>query len=457
MSTTETDPTDTGSYQFLEGNFAPVDDEVTLTELPVTGAIPTALAGRYLRNGPNPRHADPANHHWFVGDGMLHGLRLRDGGAEWYRNRWVRTPSISEQLGEGRVPVSETALGAGPANTNVVHHAGSIWALCELFNPFEITADLDTVRSTDLGGLRAGMTAHPKFDPDTGELHVMAYSFEAPFLRYHVVDRDGAVVRTDEVVVAGPVMVHDMALTQRYAVAFDLPVVFSMDAVLAGSTIPYLWDREYTPRVGLVPRAGTSDDTIWVELDEACFVYHPLNAYDDGDAVVIDLAVHPRAFDDPVHGDPAQGRPTLQRWTITPSSFRRDVIDERPQEFPRADERLATKKHRYGYAVGASIEAMGGATDEPTSLIKNDVVAGTSTVREFGAGRVPGEFVFVPASETAAEDEGWLLGYVADHTTDTAALEILDATDLSTVARVDVPVRIPVGFHGNWIPDRALS
>src|SRR5262249_30649466 len=161
-----------------------------------------------------------------------------------------------------------------------VHHAGSIWALCELFNPFEISPDLETVRSSNLGGLPAGMNAHPKFDPATGDLHVMAYSFEAPYLRYHVVDPDGRVTRSDEVDVAGPVMVHDMALTERYAVAFDLPVVFSMEAAMAGRTLPYLWDPGYTPRVGLVPRAGTSDDTIWVDLDEACFVYHPLNAYD---------------------------------------------------------------------------------------------------------------------------------------------------------------------------------
>jgi carotenoid cleavage dioxygenase len=454
--------TATDTYRFLEGNFAPVTEEVTLTDLPVDGSIPAALQGRYLRNGPNPVGADPAHHHWFVGDGMLHGIRLRDGRAEWYRNRWVRTPSISERLDEPPVPVDLTALGAGPANTNVVHHAGSIWALCELFEPFELSPDLDTVRSSNFGGLPAGMTAHPKFDPDTGDLHVMAYNFEAPYLRYHVIDPSGRITRADEVAVAGPVMVHDMGLTERYAIAFDLPVVFSMEAAIAGNTLPYLWDREYTPRVGLVPRAGAAADTIWVDLDEACFVYHPLNAYDDGDSVVIDLVVHPRAFDDPVHGDPAQGTPSLQRWTIGTAdrSFRREIIDDRGQEFPRADERLATKRHRYGYAVGADLDAMGaGTTDEGTSLFKHDVVAGTSTVHEFGAGRVPSEFVFVPASDGAGEDEGWLVGYVSDHTTGTAAFEVLDATDLSAapVARVDIPVRIPVGFHGNWIPDRALA
>jgi carotenoid cleavage dioxygenase len=460
-TTTDT-PVNEATYRFLEGNFAPVADEVTLTDLRVTGSIPAALEGRYLRNGPNPLAADPGHHHWFIGDGMLHGVRLRDGQAEWYRNRWVRTPTVSEALGEPAVPLDLTFLGAGPANTNVVHHAGSILALCELFEPFEMTPELETIRSSNFGGLPAGMTAHPKFDPDRGDLHVMAYSVVEPYLRYHVIDPTGRITRADEVAVGGPVMVHDMGLTERYAIAFDLPVVFSLEAAMGGAALPYQWDRDYTPRVGLIPRAGTAADTIWVELDEPCFVYHPLNAYDDGDAVVVDLVVHPRAFDDPVHGDPAQGTPSLQRWTIGPSgrSFRREVIDERGQEFPRADERLATKRHRYGYAVGADLEAMGdGTTDEGTQLLKHDVVAGTSTVHEFGPGRVPSEFVFVPAADDAGEDEGWLIGYVSDHTTGTAAFEILDATDVAAepVGRVDLPVRIPVGFHGNWIPDRALA
>jgi carotenoid cleavage dioxygenase len=448
------------TYKFLEGNFAPVSDEVTITDLRVDGAIPETLTGRYLRNGPNPIAADPGNHHWFVGDGMLHGLRLRDGEAEWYRNRWVRTPHITDELGEEPVPVDLTALGAGPGNTNVVHHAGSIWALCELFSPFEMSPELDTIRSSNFGGLAAGMTAHPKFDPITGELHVMAYSFEEPYLRYHVIDSTGRITRTDEVGVAGPVMVHDMALTQTYAIAFDLPVVFNLEAAMAGRSLPYRWDPDYTPRVGLVPRAGTAAETIWVDLDEACYVYHPLNAYDDGDSVVVDLVVHPRAFDDAEHGDPAQGQSTLQRWTVGPESFTRQIIDDRGQEFPRADERLATERHRYGYVVGADVDDLaGGPVDKEVSLLKHDVQAGTSTEHDFGAGRVPGEFVFVPASDTAGEDEGWVMGYVHDHTTGTAALEILDATDMAAapVATVEIPARIPVGFHGNWIPDSALG
>ena len=102
---TSTDPIDT-TNRYLTGAMAPVDTEVTAYDLTVTGSIPTELEGRWLRNGPNPigEVADPTRHHWFIGDGMVHGVRLRDGRAEWYRNRWVRSDTVAARLGESRSP-----------------------------------------------------------------------------------------------------------------------------------------------------------------------------------------------------------------------------------------------------------------------------------------------------------------------------------------------------------------
>src|SRR5688572_23917814 len=113
------------SNRYLEGPFAPVTEEVTLTELEVTGAIPEHLDGRYLRNGPNPiGPQDPATYHWFLGAGMVHGLRLRDGTAEWYRNRWVRSADVAAALGESPHPGPVFAGLDFSANTNVIGHAG---------------------------------------------------------------------------------------------------------------------------------------------------------------------------------------------------------------------------------------------------------------------------------------------------------------------------------------------
>lgn len=99
-------PLPNSSNPFLSGNLAPVDVETTAFDLAVTGRIPAEMDGRYLRNGPNPMNdIDPQTHHWFIGDGMVHGLRLRDGKAEWYRNRWVRSAKIANALGEPVPPL----------------------------------------------------------------------------------------------------------------------------------------------------------------------------------------------------------------------------------------------------------------------------------------------------------------------------------------------------------------
>ncbi len=461
--TTETTTTAaTDSYRFLEGNFAPVTEEVTATDLEVTGSIPAALAGRYVRNGPNPLAADAGSYHWFAGDGMLHGLDLHVGEARWYRNRYVRSPEAAAHFGETPVPRDEGGWYPGNGNTNVFHHAGRIWAITEGSLPYEITPELDTVRASNFGGpLPGGLNAHPKFDPVTNDLHVVSYGFDAPFLRYHVIDAGGTLVRTEEIEMGGPVMVHDMGFTATRVVFFDLPVVFNWDLALAGVSLPFRWEPEYHSRVGVMPRAGTGADTIWVDV-EPCYVYHPLNAYDDGDTVVMDLVVHPRAFADD-RGDPVSGNPTLRRWTIDLAGrkLRDEILDDRSQEFPRADERLAGTPHRYGYSLGnSSVDALGGLGADPrTSVLKHDVVAGTTEAFDLGSGRVGSEFVFVPASDVAGEDEGWLMGYVYDGPTGRSELVILDAHDFGAdpVARVHLPVRVPQGFHGNWMPDRALD
>jgi carotenoid cleavage dioxygenase len=153
---------------YLEGLFAPIQHEYTLTDLEVTGTIPQHLDGRYLRNGPNPiGEIDPALYHWFIGDGMVHGLRIRDGKAEWYRNRFVRGPVTAKTLGER--PPRGQHVGVSPigANTNVIGHAGRTFALIEAgVSAYELTDELDTVGACDFDGtLPGGYVAHPKRDP----------------------------------------------------------------------------------------------------------------------------------------------------------------------------------------------------------------------------------------------------------------------------------------------------
>jgi carotenoid cleavage oxygenase len=216
---------------YLRGNFAPVRTEHTAVELAVTGVIPEHLDGRYLRNGPNPiAEVDPVTYHWFTGDGMVHGVRLRAGRAEWYRDRWVRTPPVAAALGEPRPRRRHQAgMDNFGANTNVIIHAGRTLALVEggVAN-WELTDELDTLGPCDFDGtLPGGYTAHPQRDPDTGELHAVSYFFgRGNTVQYSVIGVNGRARRTVNVPVTGSPMMHNFSLTDQHVIFYDLPVTF---------------------------------------------------------------------------------------------------------------------------------------------------------------------------------------------------------------------------------------
>ena len=432
----------------LRGNFAPVASEVTAFDLPVQGTIPRGLHGRFIRNGPNPKSG--TSPHWFLGDGMLHGVALRDGRALWYRNRWVRTRVFEEGASSIR-PDFTRDITVGLANTHVVAHAGRLLALVETSLPTEITPELETVGCFDYEGrLATGMTAHPKLDPRTGELHFFAYNYMAPFLTYHRADAGGRLVQTEVIDVPGPTMVHDFAITDRHVVFMDLPLVFDLELAMAGR-MPYRWSDDYGARLGLMPRGGGGADVRWFEI-APCYVFHPFNAYEDtGGGVVLDVVRYAELW----RGDSSGAAPaTLHRWRIDRGAGRvsEQPLDDRAIEFPRFDERRTGAPYRYGYAVYTE---QGVDRGTGTSVIKYDLDTGASAAHDFGAGRVPAEPVFVPASATAAEDVGWLLTYVYDAARDGSDLVILDAADVTgkPVATIALPQRVPFGFHGSWIEE----
>jgi carotenoid cleavage dioxygenase len=442
--------------RYLENNYAPVSAELTDTELAVTGTIPDHLDGRYLRNGPNPAVApDPAAYHWFTGDGMVHGLRLRDGKAEWYRNRFVRSAAVAAALGEPVRPGPVHADMDFAANTNVIGHAGRTFAIVEAgARPYELTDELDTLGPVDLEGtLPGGYTAHPKRDPKTGELHAVSYYWGwGNKVQYSVIGTDGRVRHTVDVETTGSPMVHDCSLTESSVVIYDLPCVFDLELAMSGKSLPYRWDPEYPARLGVLPRDGDAADVRWYDI-EPCYVFHPLNAYDDGDRIVLDVVRHPKMFAANQLG-PNEGKPTLDRWTIDTSAGKvlEERIDDRGQEFPRVDERVVGRRHRFGYSVGAAQDSKGDVDLMDNTVLKHDMVKGTTQAATFGSGALAGEFVFVPREAGAAEDDGVLMGFVHRSETDRSDLVLLDAATLETVAEIHLPARVPHGFHGNWIP-----
>ena len=272
--------TDSVSAPWLTGVFAPVPDEIDAYDLQVEGALPPELTGRYFRNGPNPAPGDTSAH-WFLGDGMAHGVRLREGRAEWYRNRWVRTTRFTEGASLVRRDGAFDRA-AVSANTHVMAHAGRIMALVESGFPYELTPELETVGWHDFGGrLTTAMTAHPKRDPRTGELLFFGYGFAPPCLTYHRLSAAGELVESRVVEVGGPTMMHDFAITERYVVWLDLPVVFDLEL---RSGMPYRWDSDYPARLGVMPRAG--GPVRWFDIDP-CYVFHIGNAYEDAEGRIV--------------------------------------------------------------------------------------------------------------------------------------------------------------------------
>ncbi len=441
---------------FLSGNFAPVHEETTAFDLAVTGHIPESLTGRFLRIGPNPvSPRNPATYHWFTGNGMVHGVRLRDGKAEWYRSRFVADDGVTATLGRPRTPGPRHGMGEGIVNTNVIGHAGRTWALVEGGGlPMELTDELETVCTSTFGDTLPGsFTAHPKRDPVSGELFAIVYFWEWQYLQLVVLGVDGRVRRTVNIPVDGKPMTHDCAITESQVLVFDLPVTFDLDLAIGGASMPYVWNPRYGCRVGLLPREATSADGIrWCSTDP-CYVFHPLNAYDLPDGrVVCDLVKHPRMFARDLRG-PNEDTPVLCRWTLDPATGR---IDEQPLfdrglEFPRHDERRLGRTHRYGYTAAFGPEAAHGPA------FRHDLVTGTTQVHDYGAGRVTLEPVFVPAHADSAEDDGWVMSYVYDATTNRSDVVILHSQDFAgePVATIHLPQRVPFGFHGNWVPDPA--
>jgi carotenoid cleavage dioxygenase len=436
----------------LAGNFAPVTEELTGYELTVTGTVPAELTGWYLRNGPNPCEA--ASAHWFLGHGMVHGVRLEGGRATSFRNRWVRTSTFTDGA-KVYDEVGNRDLAAGSANTHVVRHAGRIFALAESSLPYQLTPELETTGVYDFGGrLTTAMTAHPKTCPTTGELHFFGYGMlTPPFLTYHRADAAGEVILSRVVDGVGSTMMHDFALTARYVVFMDLPVVFDVDKAVVGKPMPYTWDPGYGARLGVLRRDDPHGQVRWFDIDP-CYVFHVPNAYDDGDRIVVSIIRYPELW----RSDSSEAYPeaSLWRWTVDLAAGKvtEEQLDDRNTEFPRIDDRLTGLEAPQVHTVVAASHPLHDPV--PGALLRYDMTTGAVTRHDFGPGRIPSEAAFAPADDKPGGD-GWLMTYVYDAATDKSDLVIVDAGDLAAppAATIHLPQRVPYGFHGNWLPDPA--
>jgi carotenoid cleavage dioxygenase len=440
------------SSPWMVGAVAPVFEEVTANGLEVQGAIPAELTGRFIKIGPNPVTPPKSkNYRAFMAAGMVHGVRLREGRAEWYRNRWVRSKAASRTLGEGRVGGPRHSV-VDSVNTHVIGHAGQTLALVEGgCTPAELSFDLDTRRYTDFEGtLPGGFSAHPKKDPYTGELHAITYRPARRYVQYVVLGTDARVKKVAKIPVPATPIMHDMALTENYVILFDSPARMANPMQLFAGKV-YRWNPSYPARFGVLPRNGDVGEIRWFDTDP-CFILHTINAYEEAGRIIVDGMRYDRIMDETLV---AEQRPKsfAWRWTIdlTKGTVAHAPLDDIYEEFPRIDDRRSTLKNRFSYTLG--LEEPPG--NEPISLIKRELETGKTEIREYRPGVVPSEAVFVPRQGGTAEDDGWIMTYVTDLAVERTDFVIYHAQALTSdpVAVVKLPVRVPIAFHGSWIPD----
>ncbi|TCZ65497.1 carotenoid oxygenase family protein [Roseicella aquatilis] len=457
-----------GQFFFQQGNFAPIAIEHDETDLPVAGEIPRGLEGTLFRNGPNPQFPppDPARHHWFLGDGMVHAFTLRDGKARW-RNRWVRTDkflaermagrALSVGFGGGRNSgIPDTGL----ANTALAWHAGRLLALEEAHLPFALDpATLDTVGTEDFGTLSGPFTAHPKRDPVTGELIFFGYSVGGPLsaaMSWGTLSPEGRVTCHERFPVPYCAMVHDFAVTDRHVLFPVMPLTGSLGRAMRGGPA-FAWEPALGGHVGLLRRDAGIASLRWFRA-EACFAFHVLNAWEDARgrvlADVMEFAappLFPRA--DGARSRPEDMQARLTRWTLDPAAgtdaFRRERLDDMPGEFPRLDERRAGLPNRFGAYIGQSASTGLGLD----TVVWCDLATGGRRRFAVPPGDALSEAVFVPRGPEAPEDDGWLLTVAWRTAERRSDLLVLDTQDVAAgpVAAIHLPDRVPHGFHGTWV------
>jgi carotenoid cleavage dioxygenase len=462
---------------YLLGMYAPVHTEIDADDLEVIGEIPRDLSGVYLRNGPNPRFPVQGRYHWFDGDGMVHGIHFENGRAR-YRNRWVRTKAFRAESEAGRAlwtGVMENPR-ANPfgnthglnlkdnANTDVIFHRGRLlttWYLCG--SPYVLDPlSLETLGAEDfLGTLTGDMMAHPKIDERTGELFWFDFGPRPPYLRYGVVSADGRVTHTTDVELPGPRMPHDMAITENYAVLMDLPLIQDPVAARQGRH-RIIFERSMPARFGVLPRYGHGADVRWFEAS-SCYVYHVVNAWEEGDELVLDVCrvrrpqPHAQA-QTPLAKMLSYLRLDAQlhryRFNLRTGACSEEARDDANTEFPTVDSRMVGRPSRYAYHVHISNES----TLAFDGLVRYDNVTGARAEHFFGPGRWGSEAPFAPrdgaiGNPASSEDDGYLVTFVQDEREGRSEVDVFDAGDIAAgpVARVLLPQRVPLGFHATWV------
>ncbi|XP_059446228.1 carotenoid 9,10(9',10')-cleavage dioxygenase 1-like [Corylus avellana] len=490
---------------YLAGNFAPVTEETPpATDLLVKGFLPDCLNGEFVRVGPNPKFSPVAGYHWFDGDGMIHGLRIKDGKAS-YVSRFVRTSRLKQeeyfggakfmkvgdlkglfgllmvnmQMLRAKLKVLDVSYGIGTANTALVYHHGKLLALSEADKPYVLKVledgDLQTLGMLDYDKrLTHSFTAHPKVDPFTGEMFTFGYSHTPPYITYRVISKDGFMHDPVPITVSDPIMMHDFAITENYAIFMDLPLYFRPKEMVKEKKMIFTFDATKKARFGVLPRYAKDELLIrWFELPN-CFIFHNANAWEEEDEVVLITCRLENPDLDMVGGIVKEKLENFynelyeMRFNMKTGLASQKKLSASAVDFPRVNESYTGRKQRYVY--GTTLDSIAKVTGiikfdlhaEPeTGKTKLEVGGNVKGLYDLGPGRFGSEAIFVPreAGITSEEDDGYLIFFVHDEKTGKSAVHVLDAKTMSTdpVAIVELPHRVPYGFHAFFVSEDQLQ
>jgi beta,beta-carotene 9',10'-dioxygenase len=462
----------TAAATYTKG-FESLEDEIVVDELPVNGELPGWLSGSLLRTGPAKFEAGERQfNHWFDGLAMLHRFTVGDGRVS-YGNRFLEGRTERAVRREGRIAYPEfasdpcrtlfervqTLFRGGPdfgdsANINVAKLGEHFLSMTEA--PISVEFDPHTLKSAGVPYMPPGnlTTAHPHFDRRDGAMLNLAVKL-GPRNEYRFY-RVPAETLTPEVVARIPVKepgyVHSFGLTEHWYVLAEFPwKVNPLRLALSGRPYAenYRWKPEQGTRFMLVNRL-TGEIHKPLRTD-ACFAFHHINAYEDGDVLVIDATVYEDAsivddlYLDRLRNNPPDQRTELRRFHVRPTdgtvTYER-LIDASIELAQINYAHYNERPYRYAWGVGT-----GG--DWIDRIIRADVVDRTWT-EWHQPDCWPGEPVFVSSPGATDEDDGVLLSVVLDGQRNTSFLLVLDAATLSELARAQVPHHIPFSFHGRF-------
>ncbi|KAG5541574.1 hypothetical protein RHGRI_021419 [Rhododendron griersonianum] len=470
-------------HHYLSGNFAP-----------------ECLDGEFVRVGPNPKFAPVAGYHWFDGDGMIHGLRIKEGKAT-YVSRYVKTSRLKQeeffggskfmkigdlkglfgllmvnmQMLRAKLKVLDVSYGYGTGNTALVYHHGKLLALSEADKPYVVKVledgDLQTLGMLDYDKrLAHSFTAHPKVDPFTGEMFTFGYSHAPPYITYRVISKDGFMQDPVPITIPEPIMMHDFAITENYAIIMDLPLYFRPKEMVKDKKLIFTFDSTKKARFGVLPRYAKDELLIkWFDLPN-CFIFHNANAWEEGDEVVLITCRLQNPDLDMVSGSVKEKLENFtnelyeMRFNMKTGLASQKKLSASAVDFPRVNESYTGRKQRFVY--GTMLDSIAKVTGiikfdlhaEPDSeKTKLEVGGNVQGIFDLGPGRFGSEAIFVPREPgiTSEEDDGYLIFFVHDEASGKSAVNVIDAKTMSAdpVAVVELPHRVPYGFHAFFVTE----